>query len=386
MTGTRRKFDQDFKEGAVRLVWETGRPIAQVARDLGTNESTLENWVNVGRRRRARLEILVNFMRVLAIAPPHRDAVSTLRRETYVRLRGRHSCNRLRRMRNASLKVFRGIRKLLRGMFPKFMHNRMLSSTLTKYWSEVEEDLLPIVVDRQRDAVDVGAYIGSYTVALAKLARTVYAFEPDAELANMLRRATPANVCVSHNAVADREGTSEFYVPLSKGRYEVTVASLVASPRRDSFDVRTVKTTTLDTALANSDVGFIKIDVEGGEEAVLAGGRQLIARCHPVVLVEANFPTEVAALSHFFESLGYAGFFVREGRTFGLAEFKAEMQDPQLHYEQVPRRQKRFLNNFFFAPSDAVMKLRGEMDRFLAREAGSPIGRKPDDVTTEAMP
>ncbi len=31
MAETRRKFDQDFKEGAVRLVRETGKPIAQVA-------------------------------------------------------------------------------------------------------------------------------------------------------------------------------------------------------------------------------------------------------------------------------------------------------------------------------------------------------------------
>jgi transposase-like protein len=31
----RRKFDQDFQEGAVRLVRETGKPIAQVARELG---------------------------------------------------------------------------------------------------------------------------------------------------------------------------------------------------------------------------------------------------------------------------------------------------------------------------------------------------------------
>ena len=35
MGETRRKFDQDFKEGAVRLVRETGKPIAQVARELG---------------------------------------------------------------------------------------------------------------------------------------------------------------------------------------------------------------------------------------------------------------------------------------------------------------------------------------------------------------
>jgi transposase len=52
MAETRRKFDRDFKEGAVRLVRETGRPIAQVARDLGINEGTLANWVNADRRSR----------------------------------------------------------------------------------------------------------------------------------------------------------------------------------------------------------------------------------------------------------------------------------------------------------------------------------------------
>jgi hypothetical protein len=35
MAETRRKFDQDFKEGAVRLVRETGKPIAQVAKGPG---------------------------------------------------------------------------------------------------------------------------------------------------------------------------------------------------------------------------------------------------------------------------------------------------------------------------------------------------------------
>ena len=40
-----RKFDEDFKQGAVQLVTQTGKPIAQVARELGINEGTLGNWL-----------------------------------------------------------------------------------------------------------------------------------------------------------------------------------------------------------------------------------------------------------------------------------------------------------------------------------------------------
>ena len=49
---SRRKFDQQFKEGAVRIVRETGKPIAQVARDLGIHQGTLGRWVNGDRRAR----------------------------------------------------------------------------------------------------------------------------------------------------------------------------------------------------------------------------------------------------------------------------------------------------------------------------------------------
>lgn len=47
-----RKFDEDFKAGAVRLVEESGKPIAVVARELGVNEGTLGNWVAKARSQR----------------------------------------------------------------------------------------------------------------------------------------------------------------------------------------------------------------------------------------------------------------------------------------------------------------------------------------------
>jgi transposase-like protein len=45
----RRKYDAEFREGAVTIVRETGRPIAEVARDLGIGAGTLGSWVKKDR-------------------------------------------------------------------------------------------------------------------------------------------------------------------------------------------------------------------------------------------------------------------------------------------------------------------------------------------------
>ena len=52
MSRKRMRYDREFREGAVRIVEETKKPIAQVARDLGVNEGTLGNWVQRARAER----------------------------------------------------------------------------------------------------------------------------------------------------------------------------------------------------------------------------------------------------------------------------------------------------------------------------------------------
>ena len=52
MPEKRKKYDREFREGAVRIVEETGKSIAQVARDLGVVEGTLGNWVKQSREAR----------------------------------------------------------------------------------------------------------------------------------------------------------------------------------------------------------------------------------------------------------------------------------------------------------------------------------------------
>ena len=47
MGNTRREFTPEFKDEAVKLVVNTGRAVATVARELGVNEVTVGRWVNL---------------------------------------------------------------------------------------------------------------------------------------------------------------------------------------------------------------------------------------------------------------------------------------------------------------------------------------------------
>jgi transposase len=53
VAGKYRKFSPEFREEAARMVVETSRPIADVARELGINETSLGNWVRAWREQHA---------------------------------------------------------------------------------------------------------------------------------------------------------------------------------------------------------------------------------------------------------------------------------------------------------------------------------------------
>ncbi len=50
LSQTRRKFTPEYKDEAVKLVIDSGKPAAKIAKDLGINEGTLGNWVAAYRR------------------------------------------------------------------------------------------------------------------------------------------------------------------------------------------------------------------------------------------------------------------------------------------------------------------------------------------------
>jgi transposase len=74
---TRRRFTEEYKTGAVRLVLDEGKTVAAVARDLGLTESSLRNWVEQSRADRTKgktgLTTAVRLRKELRIVQEERE-------------------------------------------------------------------------------------------------------------------------------------------------------------------------------------------------------------------------------------------------------------------------------------------------------------------------
>ncbi len=167
-------------------------------------------------------------------------------------------------------------------------------------------------VPRDRIALDVGANGGVYSWQLVRLARQVHAFEPQPELAARLRLAVPEAV-VHALALSDRDGEAELRIP-AVGKVAYAGWSTIEPDNRlealRCSGVRSIRVPSrcLDS-LGLDDVGFVKVDVEGHELAVLRGAERTLARCHPILLLEAedrHRANAVESVRDFLAEVGYA--------------------------------------------------------------------------------
>lgn len=220
---------------------------------------------------------------------------------------------------------------------------------------EVEMDHLGEYVDRQKLAIDVGANKGVYTYALSRLAASVFAFEPQPKLAELIT-AYRHNIQVYEVALSNKSGQLELHIPSQHGILLSGLATLL--PVSGEFQTITVPVRTLDS-YNFENIGFIKIDVEGNERDTLEGAEQLLKKQQPNLLIEIeqrhlHFPMD--EIFTWLHQRGYSGFFYFAGQRRPLSEFSYELyQQPYLedviHGRDANIRGK-YVNNFFFVPKN----------------------------------
>ena len=173
------------------------------------------------------------------------------------------------------------------GMVDLLFREKIGFSTLLKGpFERAELEYIGMELDPGDVALDVGANIGIYSVAMGRAVGEegrVLAFEPFPENIERLRSNLAINqlsaVQIFELALTDHEGEVNLYLS-GDSAYPSTVQVKEGMANGRQL---VVKTTCLDTVwkeAGNPRVKIIKIDVEGAEVDVLKGGAECIAACH----------------------------------------------------------------------------------------------------------
>jgi FkbM family methyltransferase len=254
---------------------------------------------------------------------------------------------------------YKEARQTLRSLCPQALLNWREARFYARY-GEVELHLLEFLCRRDRDAIDVGANDGSYVHFLRRHARRVIAFEPMPALARALCRKFRRGVVVEALALSDSAGTVPLHMPVVDS-VVVTGCSTVSSVASATYPAHRAIEVPMDRldAVYGDDVGFIKIDVEGHEQAVLDGAIGTVRRCQPRLMVEVDerlSPGGLARAKAYFEDLGYRGYYVHDGRLEPIDRFSTErLQKPaNLPDLTAPLQQRErfgsYIYNFIFLP------------------------------------
>lgn len=206
--------------------------------------------------------------------------------------------------------------------------------------------LLRDLVPPGRPAVDAGANIGLYSHVIALRASVVHAFEPNPQVFPRLAAMAGPRIRPYAHALSDAEGRAKLSVPQgSAGEASLHKASATG-------EMYEVECMTLDS-LGLDDLGFMKVDVEGHESAVLSGAEQTLLRYRPVLFIELeerHAPGAVERVAGWLMDVAdyRRSAFLLGGRLVPLAEY-----DPLRHQRQHADEPSSplYVSNFVFWPT-----------------------------------
>lgn len=205
--------------------------------------------------------------------------------------------------------------------------------------------------------LDVGAHVGQHSLIASRMVGEqgqVHAFEPDPATFGELVRNVSMNVCsnvtCNQTALSDNPGRAALYLSSvdNVGRASLR-PQFRHSEHQADVEVRTLDEYADSAALPRIDL--IKADIEGAELPLLRGGREVIGRFGPVLLLELSvhgraFGYGTEDLVAQLEEWGYALY--RVG-AIPVARYSPSPEDPTwfnvlgVHRDQVPILRSRWI-------------------------------------------
>lgn len=171
---------------------------------------------------------------------------------------------------------------------------RYLCRTNFQDWEFVSRHFFTSIALDCELVLDIGAYTGIYSIETAIINSNckVIAFEPNPEIFQNLQKNINANnledrVKIFQTALGKQNGITRLYLP--DDHSSTTMATMVSKASR-YFDVPVL---TLDDIFLSKRIDLIKIDVEGFESEIFAGGQNVLDRCKPIILAESHTQNEL---------------------------------------------------------------------------------------------
>jgi len=189
--------------------------------------------------------------------------------------------------------------------------------------SVLEREIFPKLKTR-KCCIDIGANIGNHSLSFSKSFEQVIAFEPNPKVFDVLSlnarwnpKITPVQIGASN-----RQHFVEAVVPQGN----LGAAQIVGSSTSIEGETVRFECARVDEYISPdqfSDIGFIKIDVEGHEYEALLGCEAILKHAHPVLgfeLLRQDYNKNAARIAQFLGDVGYSTFF--EITSTGLKEIK----------------------------------------------------------------
>jgi len=197
---------------------------------------------------------------------------------------------------------------------------------------------------RQGVFVDVGAYVGFYTVLAARHGWRVIAFEPNPINLILLKynialHGVGDRVAIVDKAAGDAHGYAKFSISASPSESSFT-KYLRNELKLLNVDVEVVTIDSVLKSIGVKDVEILvmKVDVEGFGLRVLRGARKTVERFRPFILFEVHRTfddeDEIYALK-MFKGLGYGFVVVELGSRRNFIVYAYPMEKGCLCYEQA---------------------------------------------------